>query len=373
MDCGRLDLKGTLKSTVDRVLDPSLFGNALENIAGGAPLLTICYFSPTWCSLAKHFRLNAQAMSELRLNQCALMDKYVDTRVEDYYTERQSCLHKELERTGGNHEEAVSRCGGSGLYQQNLANWAGEKFGGKVQTNKLIESSAKWAGFDGPNAKRAVDLVKSFVGETTVSSGKISVEYGPRQVALSPTEHLAGLKKVTYQKLCGDLLGSLSGRAPYEAFRQLTPEKLKAITESEIQYVDQQTVYYLLRLPSERRQVYCEKLATGIAISRFSDDVSRSLQILTELGQNPNLPESRRKELQDKRRAFKDAVDVTVQLERERNQPINEITSQINQEGRSIEVGSSSRAVDSEGHMVNQGLIKGNLYDCGDDANCRRD
>ena len=370
VDCGRLDLKGTLKSTVDKVLDPSLFGNALENVAASAPLLTICYFSPTWCALAKHFRLNAQAMSELRLNQCALMDKYVDSRVEDYYTERQTCLHRELEKTGGNHEEAVSRCGGTGLYQQNIANWAGEKFGDKVKTNKLIDSSAKWAGFEGPDAKRAVELVKAFVGDTTVSSGKISVEYGPREVALSPSEHLADLKKVTYQKLCGDLLGGLKGKKASDAYRYLTQDKLKGVTDSNIQYIDQQTVYYLLRLPPDRRELYCSKLASSIAISRFSEDVTRSLQILTEIGQNPNLPENRRKEIQDKRRAFKDAVEVTVQLEKEQNQPINEITAQINQEGRSSEVNASARAVEMERDEVDYRLLKGQYYDCGEKANC---
>ena len=50
VDCGRLDLKGTIKTSIDKVLDKDMFGNALENIVGGAPMLSICYFSPT-CSV----------------------------------------------------------------------------------------------------------------------------------------------------------------------------------------------------------------------------------------------------------------------------------------------------------------------------------
>ena len=372
VDCGRLDVKGTLKSSIDKVLDPSLFGSALDSIAGGAPLLTICYFSPTWCALAKHFRVNAQAMSQLRFDQCAVMDKYVDSRVEDYYSERQDCLHRELERTGGNHEEAVSRCGGSGLYNKDIANWAGEKYGGKVRTNKLIESSAKWAGFDSPGSRKAVDLVKAFVGETTISSGKISVEYGPRQVALSPAEHLAGIKKQTLDRLCGDLVGDLKHRKPFEVFGQVTNEKLKAITDSDTQYIDQQTVYSLMRLPADRRSLYCERLAGAIAQSKFSEDAGRSLQILTELSQNPNLPLNRRNELQDKRRAFKEAVDMTLDMQQEQSNPINQITAQINQEGRLAEEASTNRAIGIEGSEVNLGLLKGAYNDCGDRANCKR-
>ena len=372
VDCGRLDVKGTLKSSIDKVLDPSLFGNALESIASGAPLLTMCYFSPTWCALAKHFRVNAQAMSQLRFDQCAVMDKYVDTRVEDYYSERQNCLHKELERTGGNHEEAVSRCGGSGLYNKDIANWAGEKFGGKVRTNKLIDSSAKWAGFDGPTSRKAVDLVKAFVGETTVSGGKISVEYGTRQVGLSPREHLAGIKKQTFGKLCGDLMADLRNRKPYEVFDYVSNDKLKAITDSDTQYIDQQTVYSLMRMPPDRRALYCERLASAVAQSKFSEDVTRSLQILNELSQNPNLPLSRRTELQEKRRAFKESVDMTVDMQREQSSPINRITAQINQEGRVAEQDATARAVGIEGSEVNLGLLKSTYNDCGDRANCKR-
>ena len=334
VDCGRLDLKGTLKSSVDKLLDKDMFGNALEGIVAGAPMLTICYFSPTWCSLAKHFRMNAQAMSQVRLDQCALMDKYVDSRVEDYYAERQSCLHKELQNTDGNHEEAVSRCGGTGLYQQDLANWAGEKFGGKVKTNKLIESSAKWAGLTGPKAKQAVELVKAFVGDTTVSQGNISVEYGPRQVALSPKAHLVGIKNKTYKKLCGDIMGKLKNSSAYEVFSQISDKELLEVSESGEKLLDQQSLYYLSVMPPMKRDLYCEKLSASIAMTKFSDDVGKSLQILTELSNNPNLPASRKKELYNKRRAFKDSVEVTLHLEKQQNDPLNRILSQINLEGR---------------------------------------
>lgn len=371
-DCGRLDMKGTLKSTVDKILDPNMFGNALEGIAAGAPLLTICYFSPTWCALAKHFRVNAQAMTDLRFNQCAVMDKYVDSRVEDYYNERQTCLHRELERNGGNHEEAVSKCGGNGLYQQNIANWAGEKYGGKVKTNKLIESSAKWAGFDGPKGKQAVDLVKSFVGETTVSGGQVSVEYGPRQVALSPTEHLVALKKQVLDRLCGDILSRLKNRPVADAFTSVTDKQLKDLTDSEVQYVDQQTVYYLLRLPPERRYLYCEKLASSVAVSKFSEDVTRSLQILNELAMNPNLPETRKKELQDKRRSFKEAVEVTVVLQKEQNAPINEITSQINSEGQASEASNTIREMSIDQSQFDYKRLQNQFYDCADSATCKK-
>lgn len=372
VDCGRLDLKGTLKSSVDKLLDKDMFGNALEGIVGGAPLLTICYFSPTWCSIAKHFRVNAQAMSQVRLDQCALMDKYVDSRVEDYYAERQSCLHKELQNTGGNHEKAVSRCGGSGLFEKDIANWAGDKFGGKVKTNKLIESSAKWAGLTGPKAKKAVELVKAFVGDTTVSGGNISVEYGPRNTALSPKAHLVGIKNRTYKKLCGEILTSLKNKSAYEVFGQITDKELLEVTESGEQLLDQQSLYYLSLLPPMKRDLYCEKLSASIAMTKFSDDVGKSLQILTELSNNPNLPQSRKRELNNKRRAFKDSVEVTLSLEKQQNDPLNHILSQINHEGRKFESMETDRFIQNSSKKATFKSLRNSFFDCADGVFCNK-
>ena len=145
------------------------------------------------------------------------------------------------------------------------------------------------------------------------------------------------------------------------------------VTDSEAQYIDQQTVYSLMRLPPERRNLYCERLAGSVALSKFSEDVTRSLQVLTELSQNPNLPVSRRKELQEKRRAFKEAVEMTVEMQKEQSSPVNQITAQINQEGRLAEEDATARAVSIEGGEVNLGLLKSVYNDCGDRANCKHE
>ena len=125
-----------------------------------------------------------------------------------------------------------------------------------------------------------------------------------------------------------------------------------------------------MRLPPERRYLYCERLAASVAVSKFSEDVTRSLQILNELSQNPNLPEGRKKELQDKRRAFKEAVDVTVSLQKEQNAPINQIAAQINQEGHMAEASSTVRAMEIDQSQVDYGQLKSQFYDCSDSAVC---
>ena len=371
VDCGRLDVQGTLKSTIGNILDSNYFGNAVNNIVAGAPLLTICYFSPTWCALAKHFRLNSQFMSELRLNQCALMDKYVDTRVEDYYAERQQCLHKKIQEFGGDHERAVSACGGSGLFDKDLSNWAGGQYGGKVKTNKLIESSAKWAGLTSPNAKRAVELVKAFVGDTTVSKGHITVEYGPRTVQLSPELHLRGLKEVATKKLCGELVPQVvHGGATYQTLGQVTDRDLKSITGGDDIYVDRQTILYLASMEPARRDLYCEKLAAAAAMSKFSKDVSQTHNILNQLSQNPNLPKNRKAEIIEKRNSFMKSVEITMQVQKEQANPINEVVAQINAEGKTQDVKNSNEVMRFESNRQAHERLHNSYFDCADGVFC---
>lgn len=45
--------------------------------------------------------MSANFLTQTRLSQCQIIDKYVDSRVEDYYRERQSCVQQSIQRNGG--------------------------------------------------------------------------------------------------------------------------------------------------------------------------------------------------------------------------------------------------------------------------------
>jgi hypothetical protein len=111
-DCGRMNFNATLQSTLDQIIKGGFFGNIGKDILPGIPMLTICYMSPTWCAILKHRQISANMLSQLRLNQCSIMDKYVDSRVEDYCQERQSCVHQAIASNGGNMDAAMESCSG---------------------------------------------------------------------------------------------------------------------------------------------------------------------------------------------------------------------------------------------------------------------
>ena len=178
-DCGKMNFQATLQSSLQNMLNAKYFADIGKDILPGATMLTICYFSPTWCAILKHSQLNANFLSQIRLDQCALIDKYVDSRVEDFYQERQTCVHRAIDSNGGNMDQAMESCQGNNFWNADLTNWAGSKNGEKASTNRLIDSSAQWAGMNGPESTGTMNLLKAFVGDTVVSRGSVSVEYGP--------------------------------------------------------------------------------------------------------------------------------------------------------------------------------------------------
>ena len=85
----------------------------------------------------------------------------------------------------------MESCGGD-YYKADIANWAGN---GSTTENKLLESSAKWAGFRGQDADRVVALAKSLVGDTVIKQGVVSVDFGPHHKPVTPRTHLVELEK----------------------------------------------------------------------------------------------------------------------------------------------------------------------------------
>jgi hypothetical protein len=205
-DCGRIDFKSTMRGALKNVLDAKYYGDMGKNILAASPMLAICYFSPTWCSILKQSKLSANALAGMRLKQCGLIDKYIDGRVEDYNQEQQKCVQRAIQANGGNAERAMEQCKSGGLYTADLSNWSGSKNGSTASNNSLIGSSAKWAEFNNNESKDVLNLVKSMVGDTIVSRGKISVDFGPDKLPRTPRTYLQTVKKAIHQKLCNGIV-----------------------------------------------------------------------------------------------------------------------------------------------------------------------
>lgn len=365
-DCGKVDFRSTLRSTLGNMLDSRYFGDLGRDIVAGSPMLMACYFSPTWCSVLKHSQLSANFLSQMRLNQCQIIDKYTDSRVEDFERERQACVRERIKEKGGDLESAMESC--QNVWGADLANWAGGQ-GGKVSTNELIESSAKWAGFDGEEARRSLDLTKSLIGDTIVSRGKVSVDYGPRGRPASAANHLEDLQGQFQKALCEDLLPKVRA-APGDVDRLITGGELKKLGGGETRLLDRQTVEALAVMPRREREVACRRLAMAMGVTVFTKDLNRSVDMLTAAAQNPNLPPNRRAEIEEKRRALKESVELTLTLSKERDGQLSQVEAQINEAGDRHKAARAASAVSNDLGEERLQAAKFNLMDCADGVMC---
>jgi hypothetical protein len=372
-DCGRLNFRSSLKGSMKNLLDADYFGDMGKNIVGAAPMLTLCYMSPTWCSIVKSFRANANVMLGARLKQCSLIEKYTDSRVQDYQEERQRCTQKAIAANGGNAEKALEQCQSGNLYQANLPNWAGGQEG-STDSNELIGSSAKWAKFEGAEAYRSLNLLKSLVGDTAISRGSVSVKYGPRNRPLSPRTHLRQVKKSTHAKLCDDLLKDVvEKRHEQDVHLVISNNDLKSLSgESNRILIDRQTIRSLSYMSYRPRMAACRKLSDALALSIFSNDMNKSLDILTTLGQNPNLSKNRKDELHQKRRALKESVELTVRLNEQKNEPLNQVLKNINGQGKKIRQQVTKKQLNGDSDYINSRKTHQLFNDCTDGIMCGR-
>jgi hypothetical protein len=334
-DCGKINVEGTLKSTFGKVLNGDYFKGLTQDILGSAPMLAACYMSPTWCSILKHTQLSANFLTQTRLNQCQIIDKYTDSRVEDYYRNRQNCVHQAIQANGGDMDSAMASCQG-GLFNSKPGQWAGSTKDDPNKPSALIEDSVNWAGFSGQEGTRITEMLKAMVGDTVVAQGNFRVEYGKNSHAYSPRSYLLNLEGQVQASLCGKLLPQIAQDQTFindSEIQQNIDALPTASTEQESSFLTPELVRNLAYLPPLRRDRICLKLAQAMAESAFSRDMNRSLDVLTAASQNPNLPPNRKLEIDEKRNQLKDQIDLTLRLREEQAKPMGEVMQYISQEG----------------------------------------
>ena len=341
-DCGRIDVGATLKAAVKNILNADYFIAQAEKTVAAAPMLALCYLSPTLCAILKHSEVNASLLGKMRLDQCALIDKYVDSRVEDFYEERQNCVRRVMDGDHkgkkGNIEEAMATCSNSSVLSSSLSNWQGDN-GGRTRTNRLIESSTKWAGFNHSKSttRRALNLIKGLVGDTILGQGRLSIDYGPYKAAITPRTYLMKQRKITKNKLCNEMVGRLVENPDRRVDQLIRDQDLRKLSGERAKLlVDRNTIEALSLMPFRKQEVACQKLSDAIALTLVTDDLNRSIDMLAVASQNPHLPANRKREIQEKRDALIKQVEASNLLYSQRNKPLNETLYQINSGGEKI-------------------------------------
>lgn len=368
-DCGRLNFGKTLRASVKNILSTKHIQDVGRDIVGASPLLLMAYLSPTWSAIMSQARLRGNFHAGLRLNQCALINKYIGQRNEDFMEERSKCIQREIKRSDGDMESAVDKC--KNYRTADIDSWTGR---GKSKVNKLLESSFKWAGLKGDNAKRSLELAKAFVGDSIIREGKFSVDFGPRRVQITPKTYMNNVHKVTYNNICKNMLTKIqnSGGSHANINKVITDDDLKKINKhSDFPLLDRQTLQSLAFLPRHKRGSACRKLAEALSLTIFTEDMQNTLDLLSTAPiSNPNL---NRKKVQDanlKRKVLKDQIEMTLALHRNRSEPLAKVLGHINSEGEKYQHLSARKILDTNSAQVHETRVDLLLLDCADPSFC---
>jgi|Deesub1362A_J573_1020465.scaffolds.fasta_scaffold00455_2 hypothetical protein len=101
---------GTLFGELRAMLDLQNLAHALEGLITGlvseAPLLLLCYYSPTMCSYVKHVRNMLNMGLQIRMGQCAALNRFVDQRIKDFQAKQLD----ECVKLRGNTTQAMAEC-----------------------------------------------------------------------------------------------------------------------------------------------------------------------------------------------------------------------------------------------------------------------
>ena len=365
-DCGRISVKNTMKAALQNVLDARYLGDMGKDILAASPMLLTCYFSPTWCAILKHSRIRANFLAQLRMNQCRAIDSYVDSRVNEHYEERANCVRKANQKTGGNFEKSMQSC--QNYWDMDIADWSGN---GKSRENRLIESTAKWAGLKGKEAQQVVDLTKALIGDTIIKRGRVSVDFGPKRVQMTPRTYLMSTKGDVYSQLCGDLLKRVIHQGGYRSnvYQMVTDADLALLKG----LVNRQSILSLAYLPHGKRDLACRKLADAIATTIFSDDMGRTLDFAaSKLTTNPHLPKKRQREAREKAKILKDQIEMTLSLEKHNSEPLNQVLYQINKEGEKYQNTVLQEEMHIEQVINKTRHIDHLFFDCADRIGCHK-
>ncbi|MGK5086524.1 hypothetical protein WDW86_03105 [Bdellovibrionota bacterium FG-2] len=370
-DCGKINIDGTLRAAFGKVLNGDYFKGMAQDILGSAPMLAACYMSPTWCAILKHTQVSANFLAGLRLNQCQIVDKYVDSRVEDYYRERQPCVHRSIEANGGDMESAMGSCQ-NGVFEKKAGAWSGPS-DDPNRPNNLLADSTRWAGFSGNEGNRITGLLQSIVGDTVLSNGNIRVDYGPRSHAYSPRSYLISMEQQIAQAFCGKLLPEFATNPQYITDAEIV-RRMKALPsapgEDETPMLTPDVVRNLVYLPKMRRDRICLKLSQAMAMQAFTRDMNRSIDVLTVASQNPNLPPNRKLEIDQKRQGLKDQVDLTLRLRQEQAKPVGEIMQYITAEGLNAQDEATRSNLSVQSGTESKASHAVRMNDCGDGVFC---
>jgi hypothetical protein len=367
--CGEMNVATNLQSNLNDLLGDDFFKGVGNKIQSAGGMLALCYLSPSYCAIAKHMRLSSHFLSQLNLDSCSMIDKYIDTRVSDYEISKQQCVRGRMEANGNNVKSALEECSGKA---DELMDWSG-KSSGPVKANALLDSTAKWAGINGEDASHTLAVTKALVGETVVARGGVEVEFGERKKLITPREMINEVGRDN-EKILEEILTEIDGNRTSWDNNAETREKVEKVFAGQMSSTTAlSTLRKLSHLPFRQRSEAVSRLSKALASHQVVKDAEKSLELLGLAARNPNLPPARQQEAVALREQLKDQLDLTVRMRSQNEDDLGNVIESISSEGDYFEDGVIRRRLESDSSARGRARVSESYFDCSDKAFCLKE
>lgn len=360
-NCGQMNVGANLRANMKEFLDGDFFKGMGNQITDAGGLLALCYLSPAMCSITKNLRITSGLTSAMDLEACSLIEKYQDQQIAVYERERSQCVRTELKRNGNNVKDALKTCGENN-YENKLKDWAGGE--GLVPMNRLIDSTAKWAGLNGDDAIKTIELTKAFVGDTVIGKGGVEVDFGARNRIYSPSDLIEDERKMIAQSLQNYFrYNSTSWNVKDEEAQKIFEDKIPLSAAKNI-------IQKLSYLPSRDRETGILKISKAIATQSSIEKLEKSMELLMLASRNPNVPDAQKLEAKNLSEQLKGSLELSLKVKNSEHDSFEKTLAQVSVESEKYENWEFLENVQTEKTNFGEKSLKTDFMDCSDKVFC---
>lgn len=293
--CGAIDIRSSLDTTLKRYINQEMIKNMGMQILGSAPMLSLCYMSPSACSQLKHLEKQSAQLVNTRIDQCGIIEKHIDKRASASRQMHSDCVQSKLSRNGGDLEDAINSC--TKRTKGKLPDWDGD---GKENSRvALINDSKKWANIKSKKAVEAIEFAKKIVGdEIYESSGEYKVDF--EETPQSIYSHRANLKSEIFKKLLNLVYQIKTSRYQSSIYR---------VTDNDLQEINsllfnrkltRGIIEDLSYIPDNKVELKLASFSEKLSNESILNKIDYAILHFPVLSANPNLGNEQRRSLIDK-------------------------------------------------------------------------
>lgn len=305
MQCGQIQVDilnnfnqalSDLKKLPQKLVDQ--FSSNFSSLASAAPIVALCYSSPTLCAELKNLNLNLQQDISLQTNMCESIDSYITDRADQgrkdaYDKALKSCISQYASSMGV--RNATYKCN-SDINENDVlvADIVNNKIRNGIKgSQNIIQSALTSTGeLATKHDQDRYKLLQASLGEMKLdANGSITPVLG--DLKMDPKDMSDNIMNNSAALVCDltKLQNSIDGKSSLSAANDVDGYLQTILNDTILKNLSQEDVANLQDLDSVDRDVICNSLARSIAFETAKNVSSDSANALDSVSTNLVIPD----------------------------------------------------------------------------------